>query len=361
MKKEVISDLTHEMRSRMTAILGWAQLLKSGRISADEIQGAAEIIARNAVAQAKALDTLLDVNQVLAGKLHLEIHLVYLQTVVDAVIKTLRPQLLKKNIRFKKELSVDAPPVHGDQARLSLAVTHLLSNTIRLAPDGGEITVEVAAVDSRVRLAVSHSPGISHHEAMPNSTDSSADAPEAESEGTGLGFVIVKHLVNLHGGKFQILNHGQAGSDTEYQATFPIADLLTSTPESSGDDWPDVDLSGRRILVVEDDPDSRTMLEVVLAGNGALVTTAECGNDACELLRENAFDVIVSDIGLPDISGLELIRTVRAAGCNIPSIALTAYTSSADRKSALDAGFDMFVSKPVEAMELLRIVDRCLS
>ena len=359
MKNEVIADLTHEMRSRMNAILGWAQLLKSGRISADQIHGAAEIIARNAVAQAKALDTLLDVNQVLAGKLKLELHLVYLQTVVDAVIKTLRPQLLKKNIRFKKELSVDAPPVHGDPARLNLAVTHLLSNTIRLTPEGGGITVEVAAVDSHVRLAVSHSPGDAQPKDMLDLAAPVTDDPELEPGGAGFGFVIVKHLVNLHGGKFQILNRGEVKGD--YQATFPIADLRTSAPESSGDDWPDVDLSGRKILVVEDDPDSRTMLAVVLEGNGALVTTADCGNDACDLIRENSFDVIVSDIGLPDISGLELIRTVRAAGCDIPSIALTAYTSSADRKSALDAGFDMFVSKPVEAMELLRIVQRCLS
>jgi len=251
--------------------------------------------------------------------------------------------------------------VHGDPARLSLAVPHLLSNTIRLAPDGGEITVEVAAVDSRVRLAVSYSPGISHHEATPNSTASSADAPEAESEGTGLGFVIVKHLVNLHDGNFRssIMVKREATRNTRRR--YAIADLLTSALESSGDDWPDVDLSGMRILVVEDDPDSRTMLDVVLSGNGALVTTAVCGNNACELLRENACDVIVSDIGLPDINGLELIRTVRAVGCNIPSIALAAYTSSADRKSALDAGFEMFVSKPLEAVELLRIVDRCLS
>ncbi len=335
----------------MSAILGWSQLLKSGRVSVDEVQEAAEIIARNAAAQAKALDNLLELNHVLAGKLQMEIQTVALQPIVDAAIRAVRSQMVAKKIGFKKFLSGDASPVRGDPARLSMIANHLLSNAVRLAPENGTVDVELMMFDADIRLVVKHTIGTRR--------TNGHSAGGSEPDDTGVGFVIVKHLVALHGGTFEVI--GGPTSDAEYRCTFKAAKPDAQTEEASPDEWPDVDLSGKRLLVVEDDEDTRAMLAFVLEGNGAEVVTAVDGKKARQLLEEGSYNLVVSDIGLPEMNGIELIQEIRSAGCTIPCVALTAYTSSADRTKALESGFDMFVSKPVDTTELLRIVGRCVS
>lgn len=335
----------------MSTILGWSQLLRSGRVSVDEVQEAAEVIARNAAAQAKALDNLLELNHVLAGKLQMEIQTVALQPIVDAAIRGVRSEMVAKKIGFKKFLSGDASPVRGDPARLGLIANHLLTNAIRLAPENGMVDVELIMVESDIRFVVKHT--IGHRPTYGVSAGGSGPGD------TGIGFVIVKHLVALHGGTFEVI--GSPTSDAEYRCTFRAAKPDLAIEETPPGEWPDVDLSGKRLLVVEDDEDTRSMLAFVLEGNGAGVVTAVDGKEAIQLLEEGTYDLVVSDIGLPEMSGIELIQKIRGAGCTIPCVALTAYTSPEDRKKALESGFDMFVSKPVDTIELLRIVERCVS
>jgi CheY-like chemotaxis protein len=357
MKNEVMADLTHEMRSRMNAILGWAQLLKAGRISVGEVQQAADIIARNAAAQAKVLDALLDLNQVLAGKLHLEFQLVDLQSLVDGAVKEIRPALIAKGIRFKKLLAIDAGPVCGDATRLRLLLTHLLTSAIGLAAEGAHMEVELISLDQKVQLVV-RLPGDVISDDQLNKIFQDAAPGLHPDESIGIGFMIVKNLVNLHRGNIGATST-DGGGGLEIVASFPVADPAVPAPAQDVDAWPDVDLSGSQILVIEDDPDSRVMIGLVLEGSGAMVTTAGSPSEALAMLEKGSFSLIVSDIGLPEMNGFELIREIRARGVKLPSIALTAYTSASDRKMALSSGFNMFVSKPVDAAELLRIVGRC--
>lgn len=323
----------------------------------DEVQKAADIIARNASAQAKILDALLDLNQVLAGKLNLEFQLVYLQSLVDSVVKEVRPALMVKGIHFKKLLAIDAGPVFADAARLRLLLVRLLSSAIALSSDDAHMEVELLSVNQSVQLVVRLSASTSNAQQL-NHLFENASPGFHPDKSIGIGFMIAKNLVHLHRGNIVASSEG-VGGRMEIITTFPVSDPAVHAPFQDSEEWPEVDLGGSQILVIEDDSDSRTMIALVLEGSGATVLTADSPSQALGLLGKHTFSLLVSDIGLPEMNGFDLIREIRRLGFKLPAIALTAYTSPADRKMAIASGFNMFVSKPVDAAELLRIVERC--
>jgi signal transduction histidine kinase/CheY-like chemotaxis protein len=375
-KDEFLATMSHELRTPMTAILGWAQLLRSQTLSAADYERALEIVERNAQAQKKLIDDLLDISRIITGKLRLDVRPVDVAGVVTATVDALRPTAEAKGIRLQSLLDTKAGPVSGDPDRLQQVVWNLLSNAIKFTPKGGRVQVRLERVNSHVEIIVSDSgKGIST-EFLPHVFDRFRQADGTSTRrhgGLGLGLSIVRQLVELHGGSVGVESAGENQGAT-FVVQLPV--MVTSRqpdatgtlprrhPTSGGDglsfDCPP-SLEGLRVLVVDDEPDTRRLLRTVLERCGTEVTTAASAAEALASFTQSKPDIIISDIGMPGEDGYELIGKLRAAeagsgGGRTPAIALTAYARVEDRVRALNAGFQVHVPKPIEPVELLAVV-----
>jgi signal transduction histidine kinase len=370
-KDEFLATMSHELRTPMTAILGWAQLMRSNTLKESDFAHALEIVERNARAQTKLIDDLLDISRIITGKLRLDVRVVDLASVVEAVIDSLRPTAEARSIRLQTMLDPQAGPISGDTDRLQQVVWNLVSNAIKFTPKGGRVQVVLARVNSHVEITVSDTgKGISP-EFLPHVFDRfrQADGTTTRRQGgLGLGLSIVRQLVELHGGAVSVESAGE-----DQGATFTVQLPLMVTrrsdarfaerrhPTAGGDtsfDCPP-SLTGLRVLVVDDEADTRELLRKVLEGCGSEVTTAGSAAEALAAFVESKPDVLVSDIGMPEEDGYELIgklRTLEAGTSRIPAIALTAYARLEDRVRALNAGFQVHVPKPIEPAELIAVV-----
>jgi light-regulated signal transduction histidine kinase (bacteriophytochrome) len=363
-KDSFIATVSHELRTPLNAITGWTQLLRSGQLSGSRAEHALEVIARNADIQIQIVDDLLDVSRITSGKVTLDVETVDLPGLIDSVLDASALALDAKNLRLKRVLDPSASPILGDPVRMRQIVNNLLTNAIKFTPKGGSITVILRRLDSDVEITVQDSgkgiaPAFLAHIFEPFRQQD--EGMNRRTQGLGLGLAIVKKLVELHGGRVTAESAGE-GLGAVFRVMVPMAPLRTrrTPPEpipALGLHRPP-ELAGLRVLVVEDEPDARDLLVLVLRDCGAEVVAAASGKEALAALAAHAIDLIVSDIGMPEMDGLALIREVRALTepkRSVPAIALTAYTRAIDRTRAIQAGFQAHIPKPVDAAELLTV------
>lgn len=366
-KDDFVAVVSHELRTPLNAILGWTEVLLQGRPDQQTIRGL-EVIRRNTQVQAQLIGDLLDISRVASGKLLLDVRSLDLVGVIEAAIETVQHAADTRGITIEKRLGSKAAVTIGDPARLQQVVWNLLSNAIKFTPPGGRIEVEMRRVGSRMEIAVSdNGMGI-----QPDMLDRifdrfhQQDGPTTRRQGgLGLGLAIVRHLVELHGGEVWAQSNG-----IDHGATFTIAlpivvaDLTYTQPAEAGSGGVGPldrhTLQDIRVLVVEDEVDNRELIRRLLEAHGAQVVTAGTASEAMAQASDHRPHILVSDIGLPDVDGYELIRRIRrlqAEGLdNIPAVALTAFARSEDRARALRAGYQAHIAKPVEPAELVATV-----
>lgn len=375
LKDDFLAMISHELRAPLTAILGWAQMLRSRTLDRASAERALTTIERNAKSQAHLVGDLLDASRIATGKLSLETKPVELLSVVDAAVDAVRPSVEAKNLRMQIVLEPWVGPFVGDPERLKQVVWNLLSNAIKFTPAGGLIEVRLERLENKALLIVSDTGQGIDPEFLPHIFDRFRQADSSsrrQQGGLGLGLAIVKHIVELHGGAIYAYSRGQ-GQGSDFMITLPLA---VQKAETVTDElWPEVvpeaamqsrngSLRGVKVLVVDDERDTREILSVMLVRYGTEIRTAGSVAEAMEILSTWQPDLLVSDIGMPVEDGYVMIEKLRALppeqGGQIPAVALTAFASPVDREKALASGFQRHLSKPVEPVELAKVVARVL-
>lgn len=363
-KDAFVATVSHELRTPLNAITGWTHLLRSGRLPAEQWPRAFEVIARNAQAQTQIVDDLLDVSRMESGKLKLEVGDVDLVSVIEQSVQSIALPLESKDLRVRKILDPDAAQVLGDTVRLRQVVANLLTNAVKFTPKGGSITIVLRRLRSDVEIAITDSGQGIAPEALPRIFQPFWQGDQQmnrRSQGLGLGLTLVRRLVEMHGGRVYVESDGE-GRGATFRVQLPLAPVARHRAAAPAADSPSTRatsvLSSLGVLVVEDDADARELLRYVLTEAGAAVTVASDAHEALRFLEQSKFDLLVSDIGLPDMDGLQFVRTLRereGASTRIPAVALTAYTRAVDRTRALQAGFQAHVPKPVDPHELVTV------
>jgi PAS domain S-box-containing protein len=372
LKDEFLANLSHELRTPLSAIVGWSKVLRQGARDEADLRNGLDTIERNARVQKQLIDDLLDMNRIASGKVRLDIQPVGPILFIEAAIETVRPAAEAKNIQIEKQLDPEASPIAGDPSRLEQVVWNLLSNAIKFTARGGKVKVALTRSNSQAEMTVSDT-GIGIHPDFLAHVFERFRQEEGSMNrrwgGLGLGLSIVKHLVELHGGIVHAESPG-AGRGATFHVQLPLMSAnrtsernLETSRRTADLDTPDfswINLTGIKVLVVDDEIDARDLVQRVLSDCNAQVLTAGSANDALRLVENEKPNVLVSDIGMPDVDGYELLKRVRALeqsrGGRIPAIALTAFARSEDRTRALRAGFLVYVSKPVEPSELVATV-----
>ena len=368
LKDEFLATVSHELRTPLNAILGWATLLKRIEPSSQDHGRGLETIERNARVQGQIIADLLDMSRIISGKVQLDVQAIDLNDVINAALDAVRLSIEAKKLRLRVTLDARAGRLRGDAGRLQQVFWNLLTNAVKFTPSGGRIDVVMERVNSHVEVSVEDSGVGIKPEFLAFVFDRFRQADSSTTRrhgGLGLGLSIVKHLVELHGGSVRVKSAGESQGST-FVVALPIS--VIRSEESGLHERPafsDVDVStialpslaGVRALVVDDQPDARILLCRLIEEYGGRCILAESGADALRMLTEEDVNILISDIGMPDFDGYELIRKIRtlhdSAARNIPAIALTAYARADDRQRALLAGFQMHVSKPVEPRELI--------
>jgi PAS domain S-box-containing protein len=365
LKDEFLATLSHELRTPLTAILGWAKVLLLKRDDAASLARGLEAIARNAKAQARLIDDLLDMNRIVSGKLRLEVQPTDLASVVEAAVEAARPSAAAKEIALRVALEPLPGPVSGDPNRLQQVIWNLLSNAVKFTPRGGRIEVALERVESHIEIAVrDNGIGIEAH-FLPQVFDRfrQADASTTRSHGgLGLGLSIARQLVELHGGTMRATSAG-LGQGATFVVELPL-DALRRAPKraraAAAGAAAKLSLAGLKILVVDDEADARQLVEQLLRDCHAEVHSAASAAEALPLLEALRPDVLLSDIGMPECDGYQFIAAVRQLsaerGGKTPAVALTAFARSQDRVRTMVAGYQVHLSKPVEPHELLTAV-----
>jgi PAS domain S-box-containing protein len=368
LKDEFLATLSHELRTPLNAVIGWSRMLSSSRLDADGSKHALEVIERNAWAQKQIIEDILDVSRVITGKLQLNLNPVDLVTVVDAALDAVRPALEAKEIKIETIIDASLRMISGDADRLQQVIWNLLSNAAKFTPNGGRVEISVSQTTAHVQIQVKDSgPGIDPN-FLPHVFERFRQADGSTTRthgGLGLGLAIVRHLVELHGGTITVENRGNShGAIFTIQLPLPSGELRPETLARASSAFREApsevpSLEGLRILVVDDETDALDLIGVELAQHGAKVKGVENAADALTALEQSEFDLLISDIGMPNTDGYDLIRQIRQAegkNRNIPAVALTAYARVQDRMQAVMAGFSTHISKPVEVNELVTVV-----
>jgi PAS domain S-box-containing protein len=371
LKDEFLATVSHELRTPLTAILGWAHMLRTGQFNGESARRAFETVERNARAQAQLIDDLLDVSRIVTGKLRIDVRPVDPNTFIEAAVEAVRPAAEAKGVRLQKVLDTGAVSVSGDPVRLQQVVWNLLSNAIKFTPRGGRVQVRLERVNSHVEVAVSDTGVGIPAEFLPHVFDRFRQADQKTTRqhgGMGLGLAIVRHLVELHGGTVRAESAGE-GHGATFTVLLPVAPVYHAEEEggrvhpAARSTLPSFELfdrlDGLKVLIVDDEPDTREMLKAGLGQCGAEVVAVGSAAEALEAVEQSAPDLIISDIGMPGEDGYELMKRVRGLpaerGGRVPAIALTAYARVEDRMQALRAGYQMHVPKPVELAELAAV------
>lgn len=365
MKDEFLATLSHELRTPLNAILGWTTILQRGAVAPEVAQGL-ETIARNARAQARIIEDLLDMSRIISGKVRLDLQPIDLHELLRQSVQTVRAAADAKGIRLDLAIEPVGGALHGDAGRLQQVFWNLLNNAVKFTPEGGAVTVTLRADETRAEVTVTDTGEGIAAEFLPRifKNFQQADASTTRRHGgLGLGLAIVKRLVSLHGGTVRA-HSGGTGHGATFTVSLPLTapgESLEMSPRASLANGALPSLAGTHVLVVDDEPDARLLVQRLLEDAGATVLTASSAAEAMTLLRTRKPHVLVCDIGMPGEDGYSLIRRIRtlpsARGGTIPAVALTAYTRSEDQARALAAGFQVHVTKPVEALELASIVE----
>ncbi|PSB20371.1 PAS domain S-box protein [Phormidesmis priestleyi ULC007] len=362
-KDEFLAVLSHELRTPLNPILGWSKILLNKSPDADTLHRGLQIIERNAQLQTQLIEDLLDVSRILRGKLVLEKVPVNLKRVIEAAIETVHLAAIAKNIQIQPHFKVADLYVRGDVGRLQQIVWNLLSNAVKFTPEGGRVEVHLSQRDSQVEIqTIDTGSGISA-EFLPNVFERFRQADSTTTRrfgGLGLGLAIVRQLVELHGGTIRADSAGE-GQGATFTVRLPRL-MIDSTQLNERDRESSLtaSLAGLRILVVDDDADSREFVAFVLEQEQADVIALSSAIDALKTLEHTPADLLLSDVGMPDIDGYQLMQQIRAKppaqGGQIPAIALTAYAGDYDQKRALTAGFQQHISKPIDPEILVQAI-----
>jgi signal transduction histidine kinase/ActR/RegA family two-component response regulator len=367
LKDQFLATLSHELRTPLNAVLGWVQLL---RLKQDEatLQKAMETIERNARLQAQLIEDLLDMSRIVAGKVRLELEMVDPAAVVAAAVESARPAAFGKQIELETFVERNIGQVRGDPARLQQILWNLLSNAIKFTPEGGRVTVRLTRTGADALMVVEDNGGGIDPAFLPHVFDRfrQADASTTRAYGgLGIGLSIVRQLAELHGGTVAAASPGPGKG-----ATFSVRLPLALAPEAAASSHLDaapmgapvhqlvpLDLSGKRILVVDDEPDARQVLKQLLLACGAEVLLAAGAEEALRILVQDRPDILVSDIAMPGVDGFDLIRRVRGMQdpqlARMPAMVLSAFARAEDRDRATRHGYDSYVAKPIEATQFL--------
>jgi PAS domain S-box-containing protein len=372
LKDEFLATISHELRNPLNAIMGWAHMLRLGKLTPANAERAVETIYRNAKSQGQLVADLLDVSRIISGKLRLDVRTVDLIYIVNAAIDSIRPAADAKGIRLQTILDSAAGPISGDADRLQQIVWNLLTNAVKFTPKGGHIQVKVQRVDSQVEVVVSDSGIGIRKEFLPHVFDRfrQADATTTRIHGgLGLGLSIVHQLVDLHGGTVSVQSEGE-GKGATFTITLPFAGVVNNEDEAEPGQPAHAEkmvtfeslpsLAGIKVLVVDDEADTRELIREVLNECGSEVITSGSVEEALVALEEHKPDILISDLGMPDEDGYSLISKIRALpserGGHIPAAALTAYARAEDRMRVLRSGFQFHLPKPIDSAELVTVV-----
>jgi PAS domain S-box-containing protein len=372
LKEEFLATISHELRTPLNAILGWSTMLRSGKTQPEVTVKALDTIERNARAQAQLIEDLLDVSRIITGKFKMDVRPIDPASFTEAAIESVQPAADAKGVRLIKVIDTGAVSVPGDPVRLQQVVWNLLSNAVKFTPRGGKVHVNLARVNSHVEIAVSDTGQGIPSEFLPHVFDRFRQAEQTVNRqhgGLGVGLAIVRHLVEMHGGSVAAASEGK-DQGSIFTVRLPVSPVYQVDP-ADGRIHPGAQhlllppqpadrLDQIKVLVVDDEEDTRDLLRAGLTECGADVTVSSSAEGALEVLRDWNPDVLISDIGMPGVDGYEFIRRVRSlasdSGGTIPAVALTAYARFEDRLKALRAGYEMHVPKPVELSELVTVI-----
>ncbi|HEY9695865.1 MAG TPA: PAS domain S-box protein [Trichocoleus sp.] len=363
-KDEFLAVLSHELRSPLNPILGWAKLLQNGKLDAARTNQALQTIERNAQLQSELIEDLLDVSRILQGKLNLKVSSINLSSIMRAAMETVRLAAEAKSINLEASFEPDPPLIQGDSTRLQQVIWNLLSNAVKFTPAGGQVNIRLERLDSCAQITISDTGQGIEPDFLPYVFEYFRQANATTTRkfgGLGLGLAIVRHLVELHGGTVAVESAG-VGKGATFTIRLPLMPIRATVNQNSQLPESSPDLNGIQVLVVDDEADSREFVAFVLKQAGATVLTATTANEALTMLIRAKPDVLLSDIGMPGIDGYMLMQQVRALspeqGGQVRAIALTAYAGDFNQQQALQAGFQQHLSKPVEPERLIQVVSR---
>jgi PAS domain S-box-containing protein len=375
MKDEFLATLSHELRTPLSAVLGWSQVLGQVNGASREVRDGLKVIERNARAQSQIIEDLLDMSGIISGKVRLEMQKVDLASIVEASISAIRPAAEAKGVELRTAVGRRATAVSGDANRLQQVFWNLLTNAVKFTPKGGRVSVTLKRAGSQFEVVIADSGEGIDGAFLPHVFERFRQADASTSRrhgGLGLGLSIVKQLVELHGGSVNAASDGH-GKGSTFMVALPVMASRASSVEP-GEEAPELsraepeelaagtsyaNLWGVKVLVVDDEPDARSLIERLLRECQATVMTAASVREAMEQVVREKPDVLLSDIGMPKEDGYALIRRIRALSGEkgqIPAIAVTAYARAEDRATAIQAGYQLHLAKPVEAVKLVEMV-----
>ncbi|MGN6625395.1 MAG: PAS domain-containing hybrid sensor histidine kinase/response regulator [Tepidisphaeraceae bacterium] len=374
MKDEFLAMVSHELRTPLNAIIGWAQILLQDRIEDPSIAEGLAVIARNGKAQAELIDDLLEMSRIITGKIRLHRQPVRLEVLVKGALATIEPDVNRKSLRLEEEIPTACAPIEGDPARLQQVVSNLLTNAVKFTPAGGTIRVSLVEQEDALQLSISDTGRGIKREFLEHVFDRFRQEDSSITRrqgGLGLGLSIVKNLVELHDGRIEVYSDGE-GKGARFTVTIPLA--RPSEARSDADQADDTafptdqeleSLRGLRVLVVVDVAYARNLTRRILARSGAEVVTAASATEGWAAIEQTPPQLIISDIGMPEIDGYAFISEIRKrpaqAGGAVLAIAATAFARAEDRRRALVAGFDAHVAKPIDPAELIAVLGRIMT
>lgn len=368
-KDQFIAIVSHELRSPLTAILGWAKILRSGKLSETKQAQGLETIERNANLQNTLIEDILDISRIIQNRLRLNKQPIHIVPIVQSVLLDVKPLVQAKSISLESKIGASVGTIMGDVARLGQVISNLVNNAIKFTPQGGHIFVELQQINSSIQFTVKDTGVGIGADFLPHVFEPfrQADNTKARTHnGLGLGLAIVRNLVEMHNGAVKVMSEG-IGKGATFTVELPIYSISSqeineSLEKSKQDEVEEVpSLSGIHILIVDDDKDTRELLAQIIEGYEAKVTTTASASEALSVLVQLEPDILLSDIAMPQEDGYSLIRKIRSQPGDIqriPAIALTAFAREEDRKQALEAGFQQHLVKPVNPTELVTAVCR---
>ena len=366
-KDEFLAVLSHELRTPLNPILGWAKLLQKGKLNESKTALALATIERNAKLQAELIEDLLDVSRILQGKLSLTASPVDLTDTIQAAIETMRLAAEAKMIQIEVILDPDVRLVSGDSNRLQQVIWNLLSNAVKFSPQGGKVLLRLEQLEDQAQITISDTGRGIHPDFLPHVFDYFRQADGATTRkfgGLGLGLAIVRHLVELHGGTVKAESPGE-GLGATFRVRLPLMATQSKNLSYERSCEQSGDLSNISILVVDDETDTRDFVVFLLEQSGAKVTAVASAAEALAVIADFKPDLLLSDIGMPDIDGYMLMQQVRQLlphqGGQVPAIALTAFAGEINHQQALSSGFQKHISKPVEPDQLIEAIATLLA
>lgn len=366
-KDEFISILSHELRTPLNSIQGWAQLLQRENISRETLIEGLNSIERNAKLQSKMIEDLLDISRIVRNEVPLELVTVSLASSIETAVETVKPLAEKKNIELNLRLDSSSPQITGDSVRLQQIIWNLLSNAIKFTPENGRVEIHLSSSSTHAQIRVIDTgEGISP-ELLPLIFDrfyQGKRTSRSRPKGLGLGLAIVRELVELHQGTVTVESEGQ-GKGAIFTVRLPLISRNAEISEAQEMIPSSLDFRGIKVLLLEDETETQQFMNLLLEQQGMVVTPVASVAEAWEALNQSSFDLIISDINLPEVSGYTFIQQVRAlppeAGGAVPAIALTAYPESTHYQQTIAAGFQLHLVKPVILEQLMNAIANLLN